>query len=170
MVLNWVWVAFFVLACTTAVVRWWLGEAEIFTALLKALFDGARSGFEISLGLAGVMALWMGLMRVGERAGRVGGMHQLRVMPGRGERGENHVEPIELVIGERVLRLVGHSKVGEHPLELHCGRRRNRVGEPDSLMLGGADATHAGVDLEMDLGARAHLSGRLLNLAQFFHR
>ena len=55
MVLNWVWIAFFVTACTTAVVRWWLGEAEIVTALLKALFDGARSGFEISLGLAGVM-------------------------------------------------------------------------------------------------------------------
>ena len=71
MVLNWVWIAFFVTACTTAVVRWWLGEAEIFTALLKALFDGARSGFEISLGLAGVMALWLGLMRVGERAGMV---------------------------------------------------------------------------------------------------
>ena len=88
MVLNWVWIAFFVTACTTAVVRWWLGEAEIFTALLKALFDGARSGFEISLGLAGVMALWLGLMRVGERAGivallaRLAGPLLRRLFPG----------------------------------------------------------------------------------------
>ncbi len=71
MALNWVWIAFFITACTTAAVRWWLGEADIFTALLKVLFDGARSGFEISLGLAGIMALWLGLMRVGERAGMV---------------------------------------------------------------------------------------------------
>jgi spore maturation protein SpmA len=48
-----------------------MGEQGIFQALLTALFDGARSGFEISLGLAGVMALWLGLMRVGERAGMI---------------------------------------------------------------------------------------------------
>lgn len=71
MALNWVWVGFFVAACATAVVRWLLGDEGIFTALLAALFDGARSGFEIALGLAGVMALWLGLMRVGERAGMV---------------------------------------------------------------------------------------------------
>ena len=71
MALNWVWTGFFIVAFATAVARWLLGEAEIFQALLTALFDGARAGFEISLGLAGVMALWLGLMRVGERAGMV---------------------------------------------------------------------------------------------------
>ncbi len=71
MALNWVWVGFFAAACATAVARWLLGDGGIFAALLAALFDGARSGFEIALGLAGVMALWLGLMRVGERAGMV---------------------------------------------------------------------------------------------------
>lgn len=71
MALNRVWTAFFLVAFATAVVRWLLGEAGIFQALLAAMFDAARSGFEISLGLAGVMALWLGLMRVGERAGMV---------------------------------------------------------------------------------------------------
>ncbi|HQQ69558.1 MAG TPA: nucleoside recognition domain-containing protein, partial [Alicycliphilus sp.] len=71
MALNWVWTGFFIVAFATAVARWLLGEAGIFQALLTAMFDGARSGFEISLGLAGVMALWLGLMRVGEQAGMV---------------------------------------------------------------------------------------------------
>lgn len=71
MALNRVWTAFFLVAFATAIVRWLLGEAGIFQALLAAMFDAARSGFEISLGLAGVMALWLGLMRVGERAGMV---------------------------------------------------------------------------------------------------
>ncbi|MBS0390006.1 MAG: hypothetical protein JSR23_02470 [Proteobacteria bacterium] len=71
MALNWVWTGFFLVAFATAVARWLLGEEGIFQALLTALFDGARAGFEISLGLAGIMALWLGLMRVGERAGMV---------------------------------------------------------------------------------------------------
>ena len=71
MALNWVWTGFFIVAFATAVARWLLGEAGIFQALLTALFDGARAGFEISLGLAGIMALWLGLMRVGEQAGMV---------------------------------------------------------------------------------------------------
>lgn len=71
MALNWVWIGFFTVAFATALVRSVLGEEGIFQALLLALFDGARSGFEISLGLAGVMALWLGLMRVGERAGMI---------------------------------------------------------------------------------------------------
>ena len=71
MALNRVWTAFFLIAFATAAVRWLLGEAGIFQALLSAMFDGARAGVEISLGLAGIMALWLGLMRVGEQAGMV---------------------------------------------------------------------------------------------------
>ena len=71
MALNWVWIGFFTVAFATAVVRWVLGEHGILQALMTAMFDGARSGFEISLGLAGIMALWLGLMRVGERAGMI---------------------------------------------------------------------------------------------------
>jgi spore maturation protein SpmA/spore maturation protein SpmB len=88
MVLNWLWIGFFTVAFATATVRWALGDAGIFQALMAALFDGARSGFEISLGLAGVMALWLGLMRVGERAGviallaRAAGPLLRRLFPG----------------------------------------------------------------------------------------
>jgi len=88
MALNWVWVGLFTTAFATAVARWLLGDAGIFTALLTALFDGARSGFEIALGLAGVMALWLGIMRVGECAGmvellaRLGGPVLRRLFPG----------------------------------------------------------------------------------------
>lgn len=71
MALNWVWIGFFTIAFVTAAVRWALGDGDIFPALLTAMFTAARSGFEISLGLAGAMALWLGLMRVGERAGMV---------------------------------------------------------------------------------------------------
>ncbi|HIV73137.1 MAG TPA: hypothetical protein H9903_19530 [Candidatus Aquabacterium excrementipullorum] len=71
MALNWVWIGFFCVAFATALVRALSGDEGVFQALLTALFDGARSGFEISLGLAGVMALWLGLMRVGERAGMI---------------------------------------------------------------------------------------------------
>ena len=71
MALNWVWIGLFATAIATAAVRAALGEPQVLGLLLKALFDSARAGLEISLGLAGVMALWLGLMRVGERAGMV---------------------------------------------------------------------------------------------------
>lgn len=71
MALNWIWIGFFLIAFATATARWLMGDDAIFQALLKALFDNARTGFEISIGLAGIMALWLGLMRVGERAGMV---------------------------------------------------------------------------------------------------
>ncbi|QHE87706.1 nucleoside recognition domain-containing protein [Hydrogenophaga sp. BPS33] len=88
MALNWVWIGLFTVAFATALVRWVLGEDSLPQALLSAMFDGARSGFEISLGLAGVMALWLGLMKVGERAGmiellaRVAGPLLRRLFPG----------------------------------------------------------------------------------------
>ncbi|WP_353236326.1 nucleoside recognition domain-containing protein [Diaphorobacter ruginosibacter] len=71
MALNWVWTGFFTAAFATAIWRWLIGDDGIFQALLTAMFDGARSGFEISLGLAGIMCLWLGLMRVGEKAGMI---------------------------------------------------------------------------------------------------
>lgn len=77
MALNWVWIGFFTVAWATALVRTLMGDEGVFQGLLTALFDGARSGFEISLGLAGVMALWLGLMRVGERAGMVEALARL---------------------------------------------------------------------------------------------
>lgn len=71
MALNWVWIGFFLSAFLTAVWQWWTGNDGIFQSLLTAMFDSARAGFEISLGLAGIMCLWLGLMRVGEKAGMI---------------------------------------------------------------------------------------------------
>ncbi|ARU03659.1 hypothetical protein CCO03_02220 [Comamonas serinivorans] len=69
MVLNLIWVGFFLVAILTALVRLLQGDAAVFPALMGAMFDSAKTGFEISLGLVGVMALWLGIMRVGEQAG-----------------------------------------------------------------------------------------------------
>ena len=71
MVLNLVWLSFFVAAFATACVRLLQGDVEVFARLLAALFDAAKTGFDISLGLVGVMALWLGILRIGERAGMV---------------------------------------------------------------------------------------------------
>ena len=68
--LNALWIGFilvaFLIACFKLI---FLGDAGIFAALVKALFDSSKTAFEIALGLTGVMALWLGVMKIGERAG-----------------------------------------------------------------------------------------------------
>lgn len=71
MVLNFVWLGFFVSAFVAALVQTLLGDFGVFPRLMTALFDAARTGFEIALGLTGVMALWLGFMKIGERAGMI---------------------------------------------------------------------------------------------------
>jgi len=71
MVINLVWLGFFLVAIGTACVRFALGDADVFARLVAALFDAARGGFDIAIGLTGVMALWLGFLKVGERAGLV---------------------------------------------------------------------------------------------------
>lgn len=71
MALNAVWVAFILIGFVVALVRLAGGDTAIFGQLLAGLFDTAKTGFDISLGLVGVMCLWLGLMKVGERAGMV---------------------------------------------------------------------------------------------------
>ena len=68
--LNALWIGFFLVAFLIALGKLvFLGDTEILAALVKALFDSSRSAFEIALGLTGVMALWLGVMKIGERAG-----------------------------------------------------------------------------------------------------
>jgi len=71
MALNFVWLGFFLISFVAACVRLIGGDVTVFPAMLASLFDSARTAFEISLGLAGVMSLWIGIMRIGERAGIV---------------------------------------------------------------------------------------------------
>ena len=70
MVLNYVWIAFFLIGFVVGVIKAvFLGQTGLLADMLNALFDAAKNGFEISLGLAGIMSLWLGIMKVGEKAG-----------------------------------------------------------------------------------------------------
>ncbi len=72
MVINFVWIAFFLIALLVGLFRLIIfSETEIFTSIVNSTFEMARLGFEISLGLTGVLTLWLGLMRVGEKGGAV---------------------------------------------------------------------------------------------------
>lgn len=72
MVLNYIWIAFFLIAFVVALIKLlFLGDTEVFSAMMQSTFDMSRDAFEISLGLTGVLALWLGLMKIGERGGVV---------------------------------------------------------------------------------------------------
>lgn len=72
MVLNYIWIAFFLIAFAVALVRLiFMGDTEVFPAIMNSTFSSAKSAFEISLGLTGVLSLWLGIMRIGEKGGVV---------------------------------------------------------------------------------------------------
>lgn len=72
MVLNYIWIAFFVIAFFFGLVELcFMGNTEVFTNMVQATFDSSKTAFETSLGLTGVLALWLGIMKIGERAGAV---------------------------------------------------------------------------------------------------
>ena len=72
MVLNYIWIAFFVIAFIIALIKViFLGDTEIFTAIMNSTFDSSKTAFEISLGLTGVLALWLGIMKIGENSGLI---------------------------------------------------------------------------------------------------
>ena len=72
MVLNYIWIAFFLIALVVGLIKLiFLGDTEVFTAMVNSTFDMAATAFEIALGLTGVLTLWLGLMRVGERGGAI---------------------------------------------------------------------------------------------------
>lgn len=78
MVLNYIWITFFVAAFAIAVVRLvFLGDAEVFPAIVNSTFETSKSAFEISLGLTGVLSLWMGMMKIGERGGIVSALARM---------------------------------------------------------------------------------------------
>ncbi|MGB9193466.1 MAG: nucleoside recognition domain-containing protein, partial [Azonexus sp.] len=69
--LNKIWVAFILVGFVAAVVQLLQGDLDIFTRVLTALFDTAKTGFDISIGLVGIMSLWLGIMKIGEQAGMI---------------------------------------------------------------------------------------------------
>lgn len=72
MVLNYIWIAFFLVAFVIALVRLvFMGDTEVFPAIMNSTFDTSKTAFEISLGLTGVLSLWLGIMKIGEKSGVV---------------------------------------------------------------------------------------------------
>jgi spore maturation protein SpmA len=70
MVLNYIWIAFFLIAFVVALGKLLIsGNVDIFTNIINASFESAKLGFEISLGLTGILTLWLGIMKVGEKGG-----------------------------------------------------------------------------------------------------
>ena len=78
MVLNYIWIAFFVVAFVIALVKLvFLGDFDVFPAIMNSTFDSSKTAFEISLGLTGVLSLWLGVMKVGEKGGMVNALARL---------------------------------------------------------------------------------------------
>jgi len=78
MVLNYIWIGLILIAFVVGIVQATaFGQAEIFNAIVNSTFDSAKSGFEISLGLTGVLSLWLGIMKIGERGGVVEGFSRV---------------------------------------------------------------------------------------------
>lgn len=78
MVLNYIWISFFLIAFVIGLIKLiFLGDVEIFPALFNSTLDMAKTGFEISLGLTGAMTLWLGLMKIGEKGGIVNIFYRL---------------------------------------------------------------------------------------------
>ena len=70
MVLNYIWIAFFIIAFVIALVKLiFLGDVAVFPAMMNSTFDSSKTAFEISLGLTGVLSLWLGIMKIGEKGG-----------------------------------------------------------------------------------------------------
>ena len=72
MILNYIWISLILLAIIIGLIQAvWMGNIEIFSDILNSTFTNAKTGFELSLGLAGILSLWMGIMKIGEKAGVV---------------------------------------------------------------------------------------------------
>ncbi len=72
MVLNYIWVAFFVIAFIVALCKlFFMGDTEIFTQLVNSTFRSSKTAFEISLGLTGILSFWLGIMKIGENSGMI---------------------------------------------------------------------------------------------------
>ncbi len=78
MVLNYIWIAFFITAFVIALIKLvFLGDFEVFPAMMNSTFESSKTAFEISLGLTGVLSLWLGIMKIGEKGGMVNALAKL---------------------------------------------------------------------------------------------
>jgi len=72
MALNYVWIAFFLISFIVALVKLiFFGDTLVFTQVMNGMFDSAKTGAEISIGLIGIMTFWLGILKIGENAGMI---------------------------------------------------------------------------------------------------
>ena len=137
MVLNYIWIAFFLVAFVVALVRLiFFGDFDVFPAMMDSTFSSSKTAFEISLGLTGVLSLWLGIMKIGEKGGLVNLLARLlspvfvRLFPdipkghpvtaavrehdGRAERREFVLEEVHRVLPEVEPRRVVECEVSVH--------------------------------------------------------
>ena len=78
MVLNYIWVAFFAIAFVIALIKLvFMGDMAVFPAIMDSTFDTAKTAFELSLGLTGVLSLWLGIMKIGEKGGLINALARM---------------------------------------------------------------------------------------------
>ena len=78
MVLNYIWIGFFLIAFLVALFKTiFLHDYDVFSAIISSTFDLATTSFEIALGLTGILCLWMGIMNIGEKGGAVNGLSKI---------------------------------------------------------------------------------------------
>lgn len=78
MVLNYIWISFFLIAFAVALIRLvFLGDAQVFPEIINSTFSSSKTAFEISLGLTGVLSLWLGIMKIGEQGGVIASFARL---------------------------------------------------------------------------------------------
>ena len=78
MVLNYIWIALILLSVVAGIISFCItGESNVLSAILDSTFSSAKTGFEISIGLTGVLSLWMGIMKIGEKGGVINSMSRV---------------------------------------------------------------------------------------------
>jgi spore maturation protein SpmA len=78
MTLNYIWIGFFLVALIVACAKLiFTGDTQVFSDIINSTFSSARTGFEISIGLTGVLALWLGIMRIGEQGGVINALAKI---------------------------------------------------------------------------------------------
>ena len=72
MVLSYIWISFFLVAFIVAIGRLvFLGDTQVFPEIINSTFSASKTAFEIALGLTGVLSLWLGIMKIGEKGGLI---------------------------------------------------------------------------------------------------
>ena len=126
MVLNFIWIAFLVIAFIVAVVQLlFFGNAQVFSDVVNSTFQSAKSGFEISLGLTGVLSMWLGIMKIGEKGGVINTLSKLvapffcKIFP---EVPKNHpaMGSMFMNISANMLGLDNAAVLNQYLLDLFC--------------------------------------------------